>query len=67
MTDSPYNFKTKDWKDKPINICDSKIKVCPFPISAKKTDFSENLLSSFTLTKFMGQVQKRRLKIKVIK
>ena len=66
MTDSPYNFKTTDWKDKLISICDSKIQVCSFAISAKKTDFSENLLSSFTFTKFMGQVQKGRLKIKVI-
>ena len=66
MTDSPYNCKAKDWKDKPINICDSKIQVRSFTIFAKKTDFSENLLSSFTLIKFMGQVQKRRLKIKVI-
>ena len=63
MTDSRYSFKTTDWKDKPINICDSKIQVL---ISAKKTDFSENLLARFTLIKFMGQVQKRRSKIKVI-
>ena len=60
MTDSPYK------KDKPINIFDSKTQVCSFTISSKKTDFSENLLSSFTLIKFMGQVQKRWLKIKVI-
>ena len=36
MTDSPYNFKTTDWKDKLVNICDSKIQVCSFAISAKK-------------------------------
>ena len=66
MTHSPYNFKTTDWEDKPISICDSKIQVYSFAISAKKTNFSENLLSSFTLIKLMGQVQKRRLKVKVI-
>ena len=66
MTDSPYSFKTTDWKDKLITICDSKIQVCPFAFFAKKTDCSENLLSSFAFTKFMEQVQKRRLKIKVI-
>ena len=66
MTDSPYNFKTKDWKDKPINICDSKMQVYLFAISTKKTDFSEKLLSSFTLIKLRGQVQIRRSKIKVI-
>ena len=66
MTDCPYIFETKEWKDKPINICDSKTQVYSFTISAKKTDFSENLLSNFTLIKFMGQIQKWRLKIKVI-
>ena len=66
MTDSPNNCKMQDRKDKPINICDSKIQVHSFTIFAKKTDFSENILSSFTLIKFMGHVQKRRLKIKVI-
>ena len=60
MTDSPYNFKTTDWKDKPINICDSKIQVYSFAISAKKTDFSENLLSSFTkkIMKFIKKIIK---------
>ena len=66
MTDCSYIVKTKEWKDKPINICDSKTQVYSFTISAKKTDFSENLLSNFTLIKFMGQIQKWRLKIKVI-
>ena len=64
--DSAYNFKTTDWKDKPINICNSKIQFYSVAISAKKTDFSETILSSFKLIKFMGQVQKRRSKIKVI-
>ena len=55
MTDSLYDFKTPDWKDKPINTCDSKIKSAQSRSSLKKTDLSENLLSSFTLIKFIGQ------------
>ena len=66
MTDIPYNFETTDWKEKPIISATWKYKSAHSRSPLKKSDFSGNLFSSFTFTKFMGQVQKRRLKIKVI-
>ena len=54
MTDSPYNYKTIGWKDKPIISAIQKYKSAHSRSTLKKTDFSENRLSRFTL-KLIGQ------------
>ena len=55
MTDSPYNFKTRLEGQTYKYLRFENTSLLNHDLRLKKTDFSENLLSSFTLVKFIGQ------------